>query len=227
MQRRRQQLLVVLSALVVGVGFGSAGASGTGDGGRTGGGAEAEQSVEATVASVRALSATAAVVVELAPATPTTLGSSTITTFPPEATSPDAPRSTTTATIEPVRAVSTSESTTTTTASRSTTTTTEPEPEPEPAPSGGGSVEAAIARWFPGQEAKASDVAWCESSHDPEAVSAGGGNHGLFQINRVHRADFVAVTGVSWEAGIYDPDLNARFAAWLHDREGWAPWACA
>jgi len=70
-------------------------------------------------------------------------------------------------------------------------------------------------------------VAWCESRLDPNAVSAGGGNHGLFQINNVHRESFARVTGVRFEDGRYDADLNSRFARWLYDQQGWSPWACA
>ena len=102
-------------------------------------------------------------------------------------------------------------------------TTTAPAPAPPPADT---PVEAAIRRWFPENFDKASDVAWCESRHDPAAVSPGGGNHGLFQINTVHRADFEAVTGVSWDAGIYDASLNAQYARALFDQQGWEPWAC-
>src|SRR5688500_14134989 len=85
----------------------------------------------------------------------------------------------------------TSSSTTTTTAAPTTTTTTAPV---DP-------VEAAIQRWFPDVEERASAIAWCESTHNPRAVSPGGGNHGLFQINNVHRGDWVAVTGTSWAEG--------------------------
>jgi hypothetical protein len=119
----------------------------------------------------------------------------------------DGPRSTTT---------STAPSTTTTTAAPTTTTTTAPA---DP-------VEAALQRWFGDVYAKASDVVWCESRRDPNAVSPGGGNHGLFQINNVHRSSFEQVTGVAFEDGVYDPDLNSRFARWLYDQQGWEPWAC-
>ena len=111
----------------------------------------------------------------------------------------------------------TTSSSTTTTAAPTTTTTTEPV---DP-------VEAAIHRWFPDVEERASAIAWCESTHNPRAVSPGGGNHGLFQINNVHRGDWAAVTGTSWAEGRYDPEANAMFARWLYDRQGWEPWACA
>jgi hypothetical protein len=114
-------------------------------------------------------------------------------------------------------APTTAPSTTTTTAAPTTTTTAAP---PNP-------VDAAIHRWFPEQEARARDIAFCESTLNPAARSPGGGNHGLFQINNVHRGDFRAVTGVSWGDGRYDADANAHFARWLYDQQGWEPWACA
>jgi len=73
---------------------------------------------------------------------------------------------------------------------------------------------------------QATRVAQCESSLDPAAVSPGGGNWGLFQINRVHAGEFQAVTGVPWSA-VTDPYANARYAAWLYNQSGgWGPWAC-
>ncbi|MEY2403986.1 MAG: hypothetical protein QOD38_1537 [Acidimicrobiaceae bacterium] len=73
---------------------------------------------------------------------------------------------------------------------------------------------------------QAMGVAQCESSLDPNAVSPGGGNWGLFQINTVHSGEFEAVTGQSWD-NVLDPYLNSNFAAWLYDQSGgWGPWAC-
>lgn len=73
---------------------------------------------------------------------------------------------------------------------------------------------------------EAMGVAQCESSLDPNAVSPGGGNWGLFQINTVHRSSFEAVTGHPWSA-VLDPYLNSNFAAWLYNESGgWGPWAC-
>lgn len=68
-------------------------------------------------------------------------------------------------------------------------------------------------------------VASCESGLNPRAVSPGGGNHGLFQINNVHRGTFERVTGEPW-ASVYDSRANTRFAKWLYDQQGWGPWAC-
>jgi hypothetical protein len=69
-------------------------------------------------------------------------------------------------------------------------------------------------------------VADCESSLDPSAVSPGGGNYGLFQINSVHRDSFEQVTGRPW-SDVLDAYANSQFAAWLYNQSGgWGPWAC-
>jgi hypothetical protein len=86
-------------------------------------------------------------------------------------------------------------------------------------------IEQIIARWFPGElYGQARRVAVCESTLNPSARS--GPNYGLFQINRVHADDFVAVTGVSFDDGWSDPNLNAQYAAHLHAEQGWGPWSC-
>jgi Lysozyme like domain len=71
----------------------------------------------------------------------------------------------------------------------------------------------------------ATRVATCESGLDPGAVSAGGGNHGLFQINNIHQPSFEAVTGRPWSE-VYSAEWNTRFAKYLFDDQGWRPWAC-
>ncbi len=65
-------------------------------------------------------------------------------------------------------------------------------------------------------------VAYCiaqhESTLDPHAVSPGGGNYGLWQINKVHR-------WVDWSR-IYDPVYNARCAFRIsHGGRDWSAWA--
>lgn len=100
-------------------------------------------------------------------------------------------------------------------------------PAPAPAPSyAAGSVEDIITRYFGASASKAIAVARCESSLNPNAVSAGGGNHGLFQINNVHSGTWQSVTGAPWSAR-YDAELNTKFAHWLWSQQGWGPWACA
>lgn len=89
-----------------------------------------------------------------------------------------------------------------------------------------GSVQEIIARYFGTQTQKALAVARCESGLNPGAVSPGGGNHGLFQINNVHSGQFQSVTGAPWSAR-YDAETNTKFAHWLYSQQGWGPWACA
>ena len=72
---------------------------------------------------------------------------------------------------------------------------------------------------------QANRVASCESGHNPQAVSPGGGNHGLFQINNVHRQQFEAVTGAPWSER-YNPVHNTRYAEYLWETQGWSPWSC-
>lgn len=73
---------------------------------------------------------------------------------------------------------------------------------------------------------QATRVAQCESGLDPSAVSPGGGNYGLFQINTVHAGQFPSVTGQPW-SDVLDPYANARYAVWLYNASGgWGPWAC-
>lgn len=72
-------------------------------------------------------------------------------------------------------------------------------------------------------------IVQCESQFVPWAVGTntnGTQDHGLFQINDVHRGSFEAVTGQPWESGRYDPVSNTAFARWLYDQSGWRPWTC-
>jgi len=73
---------------------------------------------------------------------------------------------------------------------------------------------------------KAVRVAKCESGLDADAVSPGGANHGLFQINNVHKAA-VQRMGYSWSQ-IYDPYVNAKVARYIYNSAGgsWSPWGC-
>lgn len=97
-------------------------------------------------------------------------------------------------------------------------------PAPAPAPAPRGSVEDAIATYFGGMYSKALSVARCESTLNPSAVSPGGGNYGLFQINTVHR-DLVASMGYSWDQ-ILDPYVNSAVARQIYNSSGWSAWAC-
>ncbi len=99
-------------------------------------------------------------------------------------------------------------------------------PAPAPAPAAApGSIDAILQRHFGAAAGRAKAIAQCESSLNPNAVSRTN-DHGLFQINISHRAQFEAVTGAPWSR-IYDPELNTIFAKWLYDREGWSPWSCS
>jgi hypothetical protein len=67
-------------------------------------------------------------------------------------------------------------------------------------------------------------VANCESRLNPRAISKGGGNWGLFQINRVHKP-WVESMGYRWE-DVLDARVNATIAKRIFDASGWRPWAC-
>ena len=81
-----------------------------------------------------------------------------------------------------------------------------------------------IANIFGERYGEAERVAWCESKLDPGAVSATN-DHGLFQINAIHRDEFVQVTGQPWEK-VYAPFWNTVDAKHLYDTQGWQPWTC-
>lgn len=85
-------------------------------------------------------------------------------------------------------------------------------------------AEETIRRHFPDVYDQAYKIVRCESGFDPNAHSHTN-DHGLFQINQVHRANWPAVTGADWSQR-YDPELNAIYARYLYDREGWRPWTC-
>lgn len=95
---------------------------------------------------------------------------------------------------------------------------------PPPPPSAPGTIEEIIERHFGAAAEQAKRVAYCESKMDPNAVSRTN-DHGLFQINHVHRGQFEAVTGHPWSE-IYNPELNTMYAKWLYDQDGWRPWSC-
>ena len=152
---------------------------------------------------VRAQAASAAVAITF-PAAPTTTTTSSTTTVPPAPASPvvaaQAPAPEPAPAPQPVAA-------------------------PTPAPAPAGSVEDAIATSFGDVYDQAIAVARCESGLDPNAVSRGGGNWGLFQINVVHKSRVEAM-GYSWDQ-ILDPYVNAAVARSIYDDAGgWGPWGC-
>lgn len=85
-------------------------------------------------------------------------------------------------------------------------------------------AETAIQQAFPDQAQYdvAVQIAQCESAMQPGAVSPGGANVGLFQINAVHKA-WVQSLGYSWN-DLTDPFVNAKIARMLYDQAGWRPW---
>ena len=92
-------------------------------------------------------------------------------------------------------------------------------------PAAPGSLDEIIQRHFGAAAPTARRIAECESGMNPNAVSPTN-DHGLFQINAVHRGQFEAVTGASW-ASVYDPELNTMYARYLYGQQGWGPWTCA
>ena len=88
-----------------------------------------------------------------------------------------------------------------------------------------GSLESIIQRHFGEASSAAIRIAQCESGMNPRAVSPTN-DHGLFQINIVHRGQFEAVTGAPWSS-VYDPELNTIYARYLYGQQGWGPWTCA
>ncbi len=86
----------------------------------------------------------------------------------------------------------------------------------------------AIQKWFPDwAEAKAIRVADCESRLQPDAVSPGGGNWGLFQINRAAWERTVNDMGYSWNQ-MTDAYINSKVALHIFKVAGnsWSPWGC-
>ncbi len=102
-----------------------------------------------------------------------------------------------------------------------TTSTTAPQAAAAPDP---GSVEAIIMEVFGAYGEQAIGVARCESGLNPGAISRGGGNWGLFQINTVHR-ERVARMGYQWE-DLLEPKVNSLVAWSIFKEQGWSPWGC-
>jgi hypothetical protein len=86
------------------------------------------------------------------------------------------------------------------------------------------SLEAIRSAFPASQYAKAVAVATCESGLNAKAVSPGGGNFGLFQINKVHAPQLTKL-GYTWSQ-ITNPVVNARLARVIYDTSGWRAWSC-
>lgn len=100
-------------------------------------------------------------------------------------------------------------------------------PSPTEPSAGSGDPESAVREFFGDIFSQAWGVSGCESGHDPGAISTGGGNWGLFQINRVHKIDFEQFTGQPWSTGVLNARFNAMYARKLYNGSGWGPWSCA
>lgn len=75
-------------------------------------------------------------------------------------------------------------------------------------------------------------VANCESGWSPFNKSIkpnrdGSQDHGTFQVNdKWHVERFEKMYGVPFEIGIYNPDLNIKYAKYLYDHGQWNAWTC-
>lgn len=70
-------------------------------------------------------------------------------------------------------------------------------------------------------------VAQCESELRPSALNRSSGASGLFQVMPSWRSRYGQVTGQPYYDDRFNPDANARFAAWLvHETGGWSHWSC-
>ena len=80
------------------------------------------------------------------------------------------------------------------------------------------------AAYFPGHEAEALYVIRGESGGNARASN--GTCRGLFQIHQCHAAAFQRVTGLPYFDGVYDPEANFRFAAYLSGGgRDWSAWS--
>jgi len=72
---------------------------------------------------------------------------------------------------------------------------------------------------------EALSVAWCESRHDPAAVSPDGQNWGLMQINESTWRPFF---GEARWSQVLEAEENVRMAWEIYQRAGmtWQPWSC-
>jgi len=85
--------------------------------------------------------------------------------------------------------------------------------------------ELALSVGWPEEELPTLDkVMWRESRCTPDVYS--NGNHGLTQINNIHRA-WVEELGWTFPDDLYDPAKNLRFAYLLWADDGWKHWKTA
>ena len=91
------------------------------------------------------------------------------------------------------------------------------------------SPQAAVKQYFGSQTTCANRIVQRESRWVPTAVSAGGGNIGLFQINKVHAGWISRELGYSYSS-LTDPYRTAHTAKVIYNKaqaaygDGWQPW---
>lgn len=92
-------------------------------------------------------------------------------------------------------------------------------------------VLAYLSHYFGKQAPVAERIFTCESGLRPEALGQntnGTQDRGVAQINSVHARQFEQVTGVPYEIGAHDTNLNIQFAAWMYNRQGnFSAWVCS
>jgi hypothetical protein len=55
-----------------------------------------------------------------------------------------------------------------------------------------------------------------------------GADLGVAQVNsKYHQARFEKMYGIPFEIGAYIPELNVKYAKFLHDHSGFGPWVCS
>lgn len=71
-------------------------------------------------------------------------------------------------------------------------------------------------------------IAQAESSNRAYITNAGNKNktkdHGLFQVNDVHKKELIDANVIQNTDDLYDPETNTKAAAWLYKKYGTQPW---
>jgi hypothetical protein len=90
-------------------------------------------------------------------------------------------------------------------------------------------TELLVRKYFPPDAVDtAMKVAKAESNENPNAVNVNKNktkDHGLFQINDVNIPKLKEAGIISSPKDLYNPDKNAKAAAFLHSQEGFKPWS--
>lgn len=89
----------------------------------------------------------------------------------------------------------------------------------------GGNVVTTIHAVFGAEGPAAVRVARCESGLNPRAVSPGGQNLGVLQINVVHRRRWEAMGYTRADMLTVGPNVRVAYAIWSEGRD-WHQWAC-